>query len=68
MGINAKIVSDEKISFNFNDEISHLKRKIFFWKKNTKDEEFYTQSERVFRKGEEMVKNECNLFSLIQTI
>jgi pantothenate kinase len=44
MGINANIVSDEKIQFDLPDEISHLWRKIFFWKKNIPDEEFYSKS------------------------
>jgi len=65
MGINAKIVSDEKISFDIEDELTFLKRKIFFWRKNESDGDFYTTNQQIFLKGEEKVKNEANLFTII---
>jgi hypothetical protein len=65
MGINAKIVSDEKISFDIEDELTFLKRKIFFWRKNEPDGDFYTTNQQIFLKGEEKVKNEANLFTII---
>lgn len=68
MGISAKIVMDEKITFDIDDELNHWKRKIMFWKKNVADDEFFSMSQRIFRKGEELVKNEANLFTIIQTI